>query len=152
MSTKISKSIKADPQFQALVAILGDDEKALEHFHALHPVEPEVEVDPRIQKLLDVGLTQEQAEAALADVEEAVEAPVTEKEKAEALVTERGFTYAKGRVYATPLLAEAIVRVHRGGKAEIVPSSGVGRTKGVLVYKEDSGDVALQNLTREDGA
>jgi hypothetical protein len=154
---RITKKVRNDAQFQALVAVIGDDQKALVAFQRLNPEpEPEPEIDPRIQALVDKGFTVEQAELALSDVEATVEAvveaPVTEKDKADALVTERGFGYAKGRVYATPLLAEAVVRVHRGGKAEIVPSSGVGRTKAVLVYREDSGDVALQNLTKSEEA
>lgn len=155
MTTKITKSIRANTQFQALVSVFdGDEAKALERFGRLNPEPIEPEVDPRFQALIDKGFTPEDAQLALADVEATVEAvveaPLTEKDKADALVSERGFGYAKGRVYATPLLAEAIVRVHRGGKAEIVPSSGVGRTKAVLVYKEDSGDVAMQNLTQSE--
>jgi len=151
MTARISKSIKANTQFQALAAVLGDDQKALAAFNRINP-EPEAEpvVDARVQKLLDAGLTAEEAATALADVETVLEAPVTEKEKAEALMVERGFTWAKGRVYATPALAEAIIRVHRGAKAQVVPSSGVGRTKAVLVYKEASGDVVLQNLTKSE--
>ena len=77
--------------------------------------------------------------------------PVTSKDVAEALVEEKGYTFTKGRVYGGVTLAEAIVRVHKTGSPQIVQSSGVGRTKGVLVYKEESGDVALQNLTQPQG-
>ena len=146
MSATITKSIRANAQFQALASVLGSDEKALEAFNRIQPP-AEAEVDARVQPLLDAGFTPEQVEAALAEGELEVEVPPTEKDKAEALVAERGFTYTKGRVYCTPLLADAIKRVHGGKDAEIVPSSGVGRTKAVLVYREESGDVALQNLT-----
>jgi hypothetical protein len=152
---RIAANIKQDPQFKALVAALGSEEKAKVAYDRLHPAVPEV--DPRIQSLLDAGFTEEQAAKALeeqspeAPAEPAKLAPVTplsSKERAEALVSDKGFEYTKGRVYGGPSLAEAIVRVHKTGKPEIVASSGVGRTKGVLVYKEDSGDVALQNLTK----
>jgi len=120
---RIASKIKQDPQFQALVAALGSEEQA---------------------KLAFDGIRQASAEPKLAVV-----TPLSSKQRAEALVEKQGFEYAKGRVYAGPVLAEAIVRVHKTGKPEIVASSGVGRTKAVLVYKEDSGDVALQNLTRD---
>jgi hypothetical protein len=149
---RIAAKIKQDPQFKALVAALGSEEKAKIAFDRLRPAAPEV--DPRVQTLLDAGFTEEQAEKALAEQDAPAEpaklAPVTplsSKDRAEALVSEKGFEYTKGRVYGGPSLAEAIVRVHKTGKPEIVTSSGVGRTKAVLVYKEDSGDVALQNLT-----
>lgn len=144
---RIAAKIKNDPQFQTLLAVFNDDAKALEAFNR---IQPKPESDTRAAQLRAAGFTAEQVELALAEEAVEVEVPPTNKEIAEALVTDRGFTWAKGRVYAGPLLAEAIVRCHRGGKAEIVPSSGVGRTKGVLVYKEESGDVALQNLTKAE--
>jgi hypothetical protein len=149
---RIAAKIKQDPQFKALVAALGSEEKAKVAFDRLRPATPEV--DPRMQTLLDAGFTEDEAKKALEEeatpAEPAKLAPVTplsSKERAEALVSDKGFEYTKGRVYGGPSLAEAIVRVHRTGTPQIVTSSGVGRTKAVLVYKEDSGDVALQNLT-----
>lgn len=149
---RIAAKIKQDPQFQALVAALGSEDKAKIAFDRLRPAAPKV--DPRIQSLLDAGFTEDEAKKALDEQEAPAEAPkltpvtpLSSKERAEALVAEKGFEYTKGRVYCGPTMAEAIVRVHKTGKPEIVTSSGVGRTKAVLVYKEDSGDVALQNLT-----
>lgn len=150
---RIAAKIKQDPKFQALLGALGSEEKAKIAFDRLQPAAPEV--DPRMQTLLDAGLTPEQAEQALTEDEAPAEptklaqvTPLSSKERAEALVADKGYEYTKGRVYGGPSLAESIVRVHKTGKPEIVSSSGVGRTKGVLVYKEDSGDVALQNLTQ----
>lgn len=153
MTVRISKSIRANAQFQALASVFGDDEKALVAWQRLNPEpepEPVAEGDPRVEALVAAGFTVEEAAKALGEGEIEIEMPPTEKEKAEALVAERGFSYAKGRVYGSPLLADAIKRVHGGKDAEIVPSSGVGRTKAVLVYREESGDVALQNLTKTE--
>lgn len=152
-------SIKKDPQFKALVAVLGSEEKAKVAFDRLRPPTPEI--DPNVKALLDAGFTEAEAQQALASSATpatpaaatpppAAPAPQTSKDRAEALVVEHGYGFTKGRVYGNMALAEAIVRVHRTGTPQIVQSSGVGRTKAVLVYKEESGDVALQNLTREE--
>lgn len=147
MSTKLTAKVKKDPQFQALVAVLGSDQKALAAFNRVRPTEPAV--DPKVAALVDAGFSEAEAKEALAEPAQAeVKVPETSKEKAEALAESKGFTYARGRVYGTVALAEALVRVHKTGRPEIVASSGVGRTKAVLVYKEESGDVALQNLTK----
>lgn len=149
-------SIRKTKQFKAILAVLKDQDKALAAYYAANPDQaPQVEPQGDLADLMAAGLTEAQAKAALATpadapVETPAETPVTSKDVAEALVAERGFTFTKGRVYATGTLAEAIVRVLKNGKPEIVPSSGVGRTKGVLVYKLDSGDVALQNLMVAD--
>lgn len=148
--TTIPAQVKNDPQFKALASVLGSDAKALEAFNRVNEGTTE---DPRIQELVDAGFSRDKAVAALtadepAEVKvEAPKAPKTAKEKADALVEKKGLAYAKGRVYTTTDIIEAQVRVMRSGKAEIVQSSGVGRTKAVLVTREESGDVALQNLT-----
>lgn len=146
---RTNASIKNNPQFKALVAALGSEEKAKVAFDKLRP---STKVDPRVQTLLDAGFTEEEATAALAEKAAPVEkaAPATSKERGDQLREKQGFEYAKGRVYATGTLAEAIVRVLKSGKPEIVASSGVGRTKAVLVYREESGDVTLQNLTKSE--
>lgn len=149
---KIPAVVSADPQFKALVAALDSKEKALAAFNRIK----QSEVDPRIAELVAVGFTEAQAKAALVEGEAVVaeapapapKVPTTSKERGEALREKQGYGYAKGRVYGGPALAEAIVRVHKTGKPEIVESSGVGRTKAVLVYKEDGGDVAQQNLIK----
>lgn len=145
--TVVPEHIKSDPRFTALVAALKSDAKALAAFERVNPTE-----DPRIQELVDAGFTRDQAVAALSDDApteapkvEAVPDPKPEDVKAE-FVASQGFAFARGRVYSTKALIEAQARVMRSGKAEVVASSGVGRTKAVLVSKEASGDLALQNL------
>lgn len=49
-------------------------------------------------------------------------------------------------MYLTLDTIEAAVRVRKTGSPELIRSSGVGHTKAVLLYREDSGDVAAQNL------
>lgn len=73
-------------------------------------------------------------------------APPTSKEQADALVAQRGLAHTKGRVYVTGTILEAAARVLKNGKPEVVASSGVGRTVAVVIFREDSGDVAIQNL------
>lgn len=136
-------------QYAALVAALGTEERAQAALKVLHPAAPAI--DPRIQALMDAGFSAEDAARALATpaapaAPVAPPAPKTSKEVATALYEAQGFTPVRGRLYAGPELAEAIVRVYKTGKPEIVASSGVGRTKAIVAYKEASGDVALQNL------
>jgi len=131
---------------------------------------PEPQVDPRVARLVDSGaFTQEEAQEAVAamdgtptdqptqepeseapaeepsggDVEAAPAGPVHEE-----LVEAHGLTFTKGRVYLTADAAEAIVRVRKTGSPEILQSSGVGRTKAVVLFRTDSGDVACQNLSK----
>ena len=158
---------RATKQYKALMAIPGlTDERALEILGVTAPAEPEV--DSRLAGLIAGGFTEEQATKILADQDggtttkaerkaakkakhETVAEPATEltdKQRAEALVAQQGLAFTKGRVYASPTLAEAIVRVHKGAGPEVIKASGVGRTAAVLVYREDSGDVALQNLAK----
>ena len=148
---RTNASLKKNPQFQALVAVLGSEEKAREAFDRI----TKPAVDSRVQELMAAGFSEEEAKAALADEApkpkaEAKPVAKTSKERAEELVADKGYDFTKGRVYGGVTLAEAIARVFRSGKPEIVQSSGIGRTKGVLVYKEESGDVALQNLTKSE--
>ena len=74
----------------------------------------------------------------------------TSKERGDELVQAEGLTFARGRVYLTPDTIEAAVRVRKTGSPEIIRSSGVGRTAAVLLFREESGDVAAQNLIAED--
>lgn len=149
--------MQTNTQFDTLVAMLGSEEKARVAMAAVAPVEPEV--DSRVAELVKAGFKEDEAIAALAagDAAEAPAAeaekpaPKTSKEKAEALVDKQGYGFTSGRVYANGAVAEAIVRVLRKGKPEIVQTSGVGRTKAVLVWREDSGDVAVQNLSKSEG-
>ena len=148
-----AKRIKSTTEYKNLLAVLKDDDKALAAYHRLHPeAKPEPKGDDPVAQLMAHGFTEEQARLSLAtDAAEKVESapkPLTSKERGEALVAERGLTFTKGRVYGGGALAEAIVRVGRTGKPEVVQSSGVGHTVGQLVYKEESGDVAIQNLAK----
>jgi len=139
----INAATKNDPQFQALVAVLGTQAKAKVAFDRIRKnTQPEPELDATAT-LLAAGFSEEEAAEALAA--EAVEA----KNPADALVEKQGYKHTKGRVYGGPALAEAIVRVHKTGKPEIVASSGKGRVAAVVVFKTESGDVAQQNLTKE---
>ena len=141
------KSIKATKVYKALIQALGDEDKALLAYHRVNALEvpaPVAVVDP-LAGLLAAGFTQAQAEEALKPSVSL--AKPTSKELGEALVIEGGFSYAKGRVYANDALVAAYATVKATAEPAIVASSGVGRTKAVLVYKEESGDVTFQNLT-----
>ena len=75
-------------------------------------------------------------------------AELTAKQVAEALVAQRGLAFTRGRVYTNGPIIEAQVRVLKTGTPEVVQTSGVGRIVAVLIYREDSGDVAVQNLAK----
>lgn len=160
MSTTTITRPKATKKFKALIAAGVSETDALD-IMGVAPVAP-VEVDPRIEALKDGGFTEEQARNIIAGDGKAKKkggkkgkkakaetpAALTAKQVAEALVAERGMTFARGRVYVTPPMIEALARVTKNGKAEVVQASGVGRVAAVLVYKETSGDVAVQNLAK----
>ena len=105
---------------------------------------------PRINALVEAGFTEDEARQLLAEqpAEPTPQKAEPEVSVAEALVAQHGLTFTKGRVYGGVTLAEAIVRVSKTGTPEIVASSGVGRTAAVLVNRESSGDVSVQNLRR----
>ncbi|NUS02007.1 MAG: hypothetical protein HOV97_05520 [Nonomuraea sp.] len=163
---------RATKRYKALIAAGLSDTDAL---GVMGVSEAEAqEVDPRLAGLIHGGFTEEQARKILGDqdaapkgkkgkkkgkkakasaaikaeVAEVVAASMSPKERAEALVAEKGLTFTRGRVYVTPTMIEALARVTKTGKAEIVQASGVGRTTAVLIYKEESGDVAVQNLMK----
>lgn len=142
-------SIKNDVQYKALLALLGDEDKALESFQRLTATVAEPKVDPAMQTLIDAGFTPEQIAAAMSDDTPPVAEPEVVVEPHEELREQQGFDFAKGRVYAGAELAEAIVTVTKTGKPRIVTGRTVNeRTKAVLVYRLESGDVALQNLIK----
>lgn len=156
----ITKAVKADPQFQALVAVLGSQVKAKAAFDRIN--QPAEEVKSELQQLLDAGFTQEQAEKALGtplsdkpvSLVKAGDRPAavveeTAKEKTARQVAEAGLVFAKGRVYVTKPIIEAVARTLRNGQAQIVQASGNGRVSHVLVAKEESGDVSIQNLATQ---
>lgn len=147
----------------AALAVLG---------YTVEPAEPEV--DPRVTRLIETGAfslaeaeeavrasetapeeapTDEPAEAdeAPAEPEQATsggDVELTSEQVGNGLVEAQGLTFTKGRVYLTADAVEAMVRVRKTGSPEIIQSSGVGRTKAVLFFRMDSGDVAAQNLTK----
>lgn len=147
----ITKAVKADPQFQTLLAVLGSEEKAKAAFDRL-PKPEATETKSELQQLLDAGFTQEQAEAALAETVAPVVSLVKEtaKERLERQVADAGLSFTRGRVYVTKSIIEAVARTLRNGKAQIVEASGNGHVSHVLVAKEESGDVSIQNLQRKE--
>lgn len=152
-------------KYKALVAVINLDTPAAVDAAALKilgvelPV-AEPEPDPNAEALaglIAAGFDEAEAQEILTSVgtEEATALaapakvaprPQSSKDQAEALVAESDLTFTKGRVYLTPDSIEAAVRVRRTGHPEIITSSGVGRTKAVVLFREDSGDVAAQNL------
>lgn len=175
MSSTISRP-KATKKYKALIAAGVSESDALD-IMGVAPAQPaEPAVDERLAGLIDGGFTEEQATKILADrdaqakpakkgkgkkgkkakasaaikaeVAEVVAASMSPKERAEALVAQNGLTFTRGRVYVTPAIIEALVRVTKTGKPEVITASGVGRVAAVLVYKEESGDVAVQNLSQ----
>lgn len=159
---------RATKRYKALIAAGLNDTDALTtlgvSIDEAGPVE--TAVDERVATLMDGGFTQEQAEQIVATQSKPakkgknkkakkakgvslVKTELTAKEKAEALVAEKGLAFTRGRVYSpADRLAEAIVRVAKTNSPEIVTSSGVGHVAALLVYREESGDVAVQNLRK----
>lgn len=74
--------------------------------------------------------------------------PVSATDK---VVAKAGLVYGRGRVYVTGDAIEAAARVRKGGSPEVVTSSGVGRAAAVVVFKTESGDVAIQTLVKPRG-
>lgn len=108
-----------------------------------------VKADP-LADLVAAGWSPEIAQAIIDSGATATDtAPVEEQDtrtEAERLVAESGFDYTKGRVYVTPSIVKAVIRVTESGRPEIVPTSGAGRTKAVLLNRTESGDTFIQNL------
>lgn len=165
---------RATKKYKALIAAGLNDNEALGVL-GITPEQADVEVvvDPRIEALKDGGFTEEQALQILTDQDagtkvkgkkkgkkakvtaaikaeaaEVLAASLSPKQRAEALVAERGLAFTRGRVYVTGELIEAQARVMKTGAPEVGNASGVGRVSAVLIYREESGDVALQNLSK----
>lgn len=146
----MSARIRATKQYKGLRAVGLDDTAALRVLgHA--PA-----VDTNTQTLLDAGFTPEQAASilggqfatptAVAQVVAPAPTQVTSKDLADNLVAQSGLSHGKGRVYATGEILTAAARVLKTGTPEIVRTSGKGKTPAVVIFREDSGDVAIQNL------
>lgn len=145
---------KRTKMYKALIAVGLDESAALVElgFEIAQPADPN---DAARATLLAAGIKPERIEEILnakatqgAPVEAAKPVKLTSKELGNQLVTERGLDFTNGRVYGGSQTAEAIVRVLKTHKPEIVESSGEGRTAGVLVFLQADATVALQNLIR----
>ena len=154
---QILAATKRTNKFKALVDPAVGGLTEAQAIAVLHPdlaakTTPEP-VDPQaaaVAELVKAGFTETDArrilgQAADPEVAETVE---TVQDLGEALVAQRGLAFSKGRVYVNGSIAEAIVRVLKGGGPEVVDSSGVGRVAAVLVSRQESGDVSVQNLRR----
>jgi hypothetical protein len=152
--------IRATPQYKALRSILGADGKArfsapvaLAKVKALMCPDPEAPTTPSAeQDLIDAGFSPDEAAETLAEVSDAtvesiVEAkPKSPKDVADELVASQGLRHTRGRIYSNSHIIEAQARVLKTGSPEVIQSSGVGHTKAVVVFKVESGEVAVQNL------
>lgn len=138
--------VKSTRKFKALVAAGFTPEQAEAALTTQAPADPQAE---KVALLVAAGFDPDQA-AKLVSASNgsapAAVAPPTHREQAEALVTERGFRYGRGRVYVTGAILEAAARVLKGGHPEVVATSGIGSKAAVVVYRESSGDVSIQNL------
>lgn len=151
--------VRSTKKYKALIALGMDDERALVQLGHVAAAP----VDPRLANLVAGGFSEEEAAQVLAslDAEKGAPAPVlalvpapapepvkppTAAEVADALVAGRGFVHTTGRVYSNAAIIEAQARVLKTGTPEVVASSGTGRTKAVVIFRMDNGDVAVQNL------
>jgi hypothetical protein len=161
---------RATKKYKALIAAEFSDSEALNFLASqgvdVSHVQPkDAPEDDALAALVQAGFTREQAEqlnasqpkgkkakkkAKKAKAAKAAPAPevLTAKQEGEALVAQRGFSFSRGRVYSTMETIEAQVRVLKTGRPEVVSTSGVGRVVAVLIYREESGDVAVQNLAK----
>lgn len=169
-TTTTVRKPRATKAFKQLLDFLGSDAAAVAQWNKVHP-DNQIPVEgtttvvaadpltPEARALVEAGLiTEEDALAVIGGAPAATEAPAappapaTSKDLGDVLVAEQGFVFSKGRVYTTPTLIEAQVRVFKTGKPEIVDVEGSRRTKGVLVFRTDDGaSVALQNLGITEG-
>lgn len=147
------KDITRTKKYKALIAVGLSPDDAARRYREIVEGAVTPEPDP-LAALVDAGFTEEEARAIVSSGA-VVEAPVAEapkpktsQEVAEALVEEHGYAFTKGRVYVTADTIEAAVRVRKTGSPEVVTSSGVGRTAATLIFKLESGDVAIQNLAK----
>lgn len=138
-----AKRPTATKQYKSLLAALdGDKVAALAAWEAHNNPAPKPQVA--------VSLVKDEAAIAKAKKKAAKKAKkvkaLTVNEQVEALVENKGFKFARGRVYVTGEIVEASVRVLKGGSPEIVRTSGTGRITAVAIFRTDNGDAALQNL------
>jgi hypothetical protein len=146
----MASNVKATKQYKALFAALQSEELALAAYAKINtPVEVVVAEPTPTEILLNAGFTAEQVATALEAPVEAVVVEVaveTAAEKQDRLVASKGYQYSKGRVYLSKSTLEAAARTLKSGRSQIVSTSGVGRTKALLLSKTETGDVSVQNL------
>lgn len=123
--------------------------------------------DPVFRQLVDGGFTAAQARDLMAKGDKPAKAKkggkkkgkgkkakaakpetLSAKDRADALVASQGLAFTRGRVYTTPDIIEAQVRVLKTGRPEVVMASGNGHVTAVQVYRTDSGDCCVQNLKK----
>lgn len=145
---------RSTKKYQTLIHLGYSDEQALKVLAEIGVIEPEPLPEfPVVQQLVASGeFTLEEAQTLVAslspDQPVHTPAPLTPKQQAEALVEKAGLGYTKGRVYVNGAVLEAATRVLKTGTPEVTATSGVGHIAAVLVYREESGDVAIQNLSK----
>jgi hypothetical protein len=118
--------------------------KAREKALAAHGMTEANDMDARVAKLIEAGISKAEAIELLtgtvaAEVED-------DRSEGERLVEQNSLAFTKGRVYVTGSILEVAARVLKTGSPEIARTSGKGRVAAVLVQREESGDVSIQNL------
>ena len=136
------KNIRRTKAFKTLLAVGFSEDEAVHKLSKLAKDKETPVTDP-LTTLVEGGFTPEDA-AKILGVE--VKTDKTVRELFDEKVEAAGFSFARGRIYANPDVAEAIIRVHKTGSPEVVQTSGVGHTKAVALFLEESGDVSVQNL------
>lgn len=118
--------------------------------------------DPRVAMLVAGGFTREQALEALARTTQTTQATQasavpatatptpTPEQLREELVAKAGMTYTRGRVYLSTTAIETCVRVRKTGRPEVLAVREGTHIAGLLVYRTDTDDVAVQNLAKTE--
>lgn len=156
----IPVGVRRTTKYKALLAIGLDPDTAYAKYVDLTKPKPAPAPEPMtpeqaVAKLVtEGGWTEAEAKVILAQgtaTETATEPKeLTPKEQADAMVAERKLKHTKGRTYATGAVNEAITRVLKTGRPEIVQTAGEGEDKhvvGVVIFPAGKGVVACQNLT-----
>lgn len=153
-------NVRATKKYKALITAGGlSDTEALKVLDREDLIKDEPTTDdPRVTELVKGGFTKDEALAVLAKGEPKAGKKVKKAKKAkkaekvdpkkvtEVMVAKQGLDFTRGRTYSNPASIEAQVRVMKTGKPEIIATSGAGRVAAVLIVKEPSGDVSVQNL------
>jgi Holliday junction resolvasome RuvABC DNA-binding subunit len=140
----MSTQVKRTKKYKALIALGLSETEALKKLKELAGETEPAPTKSDIQELLDAGFSEEDARRIVGDV---VTSPKSAKELIAEAVRDAGYQFTNGRVYMNSDVVQGIVRVMKTGTTEIVPTSGVGRVKAVVLIREESGDVSVQNLS-----